>query len=63
MDSKKQFASLMEDHSAGRGPGPGIDGGRLGTRGGDGRSTSPSHSGLDDLDVELTLDHAAPSCV
>ena len=73
MDSKKHFASLLEDHSPDPGPATflrplspfrnGVHGRRPGTScGDDGGSTctTPSHPGLD---IDLTQDRATLSCV
>ncbi|KAK4158091.1 hypothetical protein C8A00DRAFT_39639 [Chaetomidium leptoderma] len=70
MDTKKHFASLLEDHSpepstAGSRPLSSFRNGRRSeTRGGDNAGATPSHSGLDlDLDLDLTQDPTALSCV
>src|SRR4051812_7300861 len=73
MDSKKHFASLLEDHSPDPGPATflrplspfrnGVHGRRPGTSCGDeggSTCTTPSHTRLD---IDLTQDRATLSCV
>jgi hypothetical protein len=70
MDSKKHFASLMEDHSPGPSTAAVGNGARSGSRSGNGESALPplSHPDLGlvlglDANHDHDHDHAAMSCV